>query len=111
MTLLFADLDPSACSARRIEKLGRAAVDSNEVFIDRLYVSDDDVVGEVGQGFYHLLAGPNAERIVVTMEAVGIGRSAIRLAADYARQRVVFDHPIGQYQAWPTRLRWNGQTY
>jgi hypothetical protein len=108
MTLFFADLDPSACTIRRIEKLGRAAVDSNEVFIDGLEVSDDDVVGEVGQGFYHLLAGLNAERIVVAMEAVGIGRSAIKLAADYARQRVVFDHPIGQYQAiaHPLAMEW-----
>lgn len=99
MTLFLADLDRRACEVRKIDKLGRAAVDSNEVFIRDLRVSEDDVVGEVGQGFRYLLAGLNAERIVIAMEAVGIGRSALELAAAYARQRVVFDRPIGQNQA------------
>jgi alkylation response protein AidB-like acyl-CoA dehydrogenase len=99
MTLFFTDLDRSACTIRRIEKLGRAAVDSNEVFISGLEVCDEDVVGEVGKGFQILLEGLNPERIVVAMEAIGIGRSAIRLASRYAQERVVFDRPIGQNQA------------
>jgi acyl-CoA dehydrogenase len=99
MTLFFTDLDRRACTVRRIEKLGRAAVDSNEVFIENLEVPDEDVVGEVGRGFYHLLDGLNPERIVIAMEAVGIGRAALRIATRYARERVVFDRPIGQNQA------------
>jgi alkylation response protein AidB-like acyl-CoA dehydrogenase len=99
MTLFFVDLDRRACTIRKIAKLGRAAVDSNEVFFDGLEASDDDVVGEVGEGFYHLLDGLNPERIVIAMEAAGIGRAALRLATDYAAQRVVFDRPIGQNQA------------
>jgi alkylation response protein AidB-like acyl-CoA dehydrogenase len=99
MTLFFTDLDRDRCTIRRIEKLGRAAVDSNEVFIEGLEVPDEDVVGEVGAGFRHLLHGLNPERIVIAMEAIGIGRSALRLAAEYANQRVVFDRPIGRNQA------------
>lgn len=99
LTLFFTDLDRSKCEIRRIEKLGRAAVDSNEVFIDGLAASDADVVGNVGDGFRALLDGLNPERIVIAMEAIGIGRAALELAAQYARTRVVFGRPIGQNQA------------
>jgi acyl-CoA dehydrogenase len=99
LTLFLADLDRSRCEVRAIEKLGRAAVDSNEVFIRDLEASPDQVVGEVGRGFRHLLDGLNPERIVIAAEAAGIGRAALRLAAAYARERVVFDRPIGQNQA------------
>jgi alkylation response protein AidB-like acyl-CoA dehydrogenase len=99
LTLFFAPLDRSTCTIRKIDKLGRAAVDSNEVFIDGLEVPHADVVGEVGRGFYHLLDGLNPERIVVALEAVGIGQWAVQYAARYARERIVFDRPIGQNQA------------
>lgn len=99
LTLFFADLDPATCTLEVIDKMGRNAVDSNRLTMKDLEVSDEDVVGEVGQGFYHLLDGLNPERIVIAMEAIGIGRAALRLATEYAGQRVVFDRPIGRNQA------------
>jgi acyl-CoA dehydrogenase len=99
LTLFFARLDRATCTIRKIDKLGRAAVDSNEVFIDGLEVADEEVVGEVGQGFYHLLDGLNPERVVTALEGVGIGQWAVQYAARYARERIVFDRPIGQNQA------------
>jgi acyl-CoA dehydrogenase len=99
LTLFFAPLDRATCTIRKIDKLGRAAVDSNEVFIDGLEVKDEEVVGEVGQGFYHLLDGLNPERVVTALEGVGIGQWAVQYAARYASERVVFDRPIGQNQA------------
>jgi alkylation response protein AidB-like acyl-CoA dehydrogenase len=99
LTLFVANLDPATVTLREIDKLGRAAVDSNEVVIDGLCVGDEDVVGEVGRGFYHLLDSLNPERILVAAEAVGIGRVALERAAAYARERVVFGRPIGQNQA------------
>jgi acyl-CoA dehydrogenase len=99
MTLFLADLDPKHCEIREIPKLGRNAVNSNEVYIEDLPVSRDDVVGEIGRGFRTLLDGITPERIVIAAEAVGIGRRAVAAAADYARERVVFDRPIGQNQA------------
>jgi acyl-CoA dehydrogenase len=99
LTLFVADMDPRAVEIREIEKLGRAAVDSNEVIIDGLRIVDEDVVGQVGRGFYHLLDSLNPERILVAGEAVGIGRVALERAAAYARERVVFGRPIGQNQA------------
>jgi len=99
MTLFLADLDRRCCEIREIPKLGRNAVNSNEVFIHELEVADRDVVGEPGRGFYHLLDGINPERIVIAAEAVGIGQRAIDCAARYAKQRIVFGRPIGQNQA------------
>ena len=99
LTLFFTRLDRDTCAVRRIDKLGRAAVDSNELFIDGLVATDDEVVGRVGRGFYHLLDGLNPERIVIALEAVGIGQWAVGYAAEYARSRRVFERPIGQNQA------------
>lgn len=99
MTLFFTDLNRERITVREIEKLGRSAVDSNELFIDDLEVPDSDVVGGVGKGFYYLLDGLNPERIVVAMEQTGLGRAALDLATRYANERVVFDRPIGKNQA------------
>ncbi len=99
MTLFLADLDPDHVEIREIPKLGRNAVNSNEVYIEDLRVPASDVVGEVGRGFYHLLDGLNPERIVIAAEAVGIGRRALEVATRYAKGRVVFDRPIGRNQA------------
>jgi len=99
LTLFFTNFDRARCTVRKIDKLGRAAVDSNEVFIDDLEVPDEDVVGEVGRGFYHLLDGLNPERVVNALEAIGMGQWAVEYASAYARDRRVFDRPIGQNQA------------
>ena len=99
MTLLFAEMDPEHVQIREIPKLGRNAVNTNEVFIDDLFVADEDVVGEVGKGFRAILSGLNAERIIASNAALGIGRAAIRRATAYANERQVFGRPIGQNQA------------
>jgi acyl-CoA dehydrogenase len=99
MTLFFTDLDRNRITVREIEKLGRSAVDSNELFIDDLRVRDDDVVGEVGRGFRYLIDGLNSERIVVGLEGVGLGQAALELATKYANERMVFGRPIGKNQA------------
>ena len=99
MTLFLIDLDPNHVEIRPIDKLGRNAVNSNELFIHDLPVEDADVVGEVGQGFRCLLDGLNPERIVLAAEAVGIGRQALDRAVHYAKEREVFDRPIGMNQA------------
>src|SRR5436190_4215084 len=108
MTLFFTPFDRSKITVREIEKLGRAAVDSNEIFIDALSVPAEDVVGDEGRGFYHLLDSLNPERIFTGIEAVGIGRAALERAVQYAKDRVVFDRPIGQNQAvaHPLALAW-----
>src|SRR5438093_8492749 len=99
LTLFFTEFDRARITVREIEKLGRAAVDSNEIFIDGLEIPAGNVVGEPGNGFYHLLDSLNPERIFTAIEAVGIGRAALDRAVQYAKERIVFDRPIGQNQA------------
>jgi acyl-CoA dehydrogenase len=98
ITLFFADIRKPEVRIAEIEKCGRAAVDSNEVWLADLFVADDDVIGGVGRGFYHLLDSLNPERILVASEAVGIGRAALAIATRYANERRVFGRAIGQNQ-------------
>jgi acyl-CoA dehydrogenase len=98
MTLFYTDLDRTKVEVRRIKKLGRNAVDSNAVFIDDLFVPESDRIGEEGKGFTYLLDSLNPERILVGIEAIGVGRDALRRAAKYARERIVFGRPIGKNQ-------------
>jgi acyl-CoA dehydrogenase len=98
MTLFLADLDRRHVDIRPIAKMGREAVDSNELFIDGLEVPESHRVGEEGRGFEYLLDGLNPERILIGVEALGLGRAAIRRAVRYANERVVFGRPIGQNQ-------------
>ena len=99
LSLFYTDLDRSRIDVRLIEKMGRKCVDSNELFIDGLEISVEDRIGEEGQGFKYILHGMNPERVLLAAEAVGVGRIALQKAADYARERVVFDRPIGQNQS------------
>jgi acyl-CoA dehydrogenase len=99
MTLFYTKLDRDYCDVRTIPKMGRAAVDSCEVFIDALQVPEEDRIGEEGKGFNYLLHSLNPERILIAAEAIGIGRNALSRATNYARERVVFGRPIGQNQS------------
>ncbi len=99
LSLFYTDLDRSKVEVHTIEKMGRHAVDSNQVFFDALPVSEEDRIGEEGRGFEYILHGLNPERILIAAESVGLGRCAVMRAASYARERIVFDRPIGQNQA------------
>ena len=99
ITLFFTDLDRKAIEVREIGKMGRAAVDSNAIFITNLQVPERDRIGAEGQGFRIILDSLNPERILGAAEAVGLGRRALAKATAYAKERVVFNRPIGQNQA------------
>jgi acyl-CoA dehydrogenase len=108
ISIFYTDLDRAKVEVRRIPKMGRKAVDSNQVFIDGLFVPDEDRIGEEGRGFSYILDSLNPERILIGAEAVGIGQDALGRAAAYAKDRVVFDRPIGQNQGiqHPLAERW-----
>ena len=108
LSLFFTDLDREKIEVRLIEKMGRKAVDSNALFIDNLIVPVEDRIGEEGAGWKCLLHGLNPERILIAAEAVGLGQVALERAANYARERVVFDRTIGKNQAiqHPLAVNW-----
>jgi acyl-CoA dehydrogenase len=99
LSLFYTDLDRRHVDVREIPKMGRSAVDSNELFIDQLPVPVADRIGEEGRGFEYILHGMNPERILIGAEGIGLGRVALRKAATYAKDRIVFDRPIGENQA------------
>jgi acyl-CoA dehydrogenase len=98
LSLFYTDLDRSKIEVRLIHKMGRHAVDSNMLFIEDLWIPQENLIGPEGGGFKVMIHGFNPERILIGAEAVGIGRAAIRKAARYARERIVFDRPIGMNQ-------------
>ncbi len=99
LSLFYTALDRTHIEVREIAKMGRHAVDTNMLFIDNLPVPTDDLIGEEGKGFDYLLHAFNPERILIAAEAIGVGQDALRRAAKYARERVVFGRPLGQNQA------------
>ena len=108
LSLFYIDLDRSKIEVREIDKMGRAAVDSNQVFIDGLVIPAEDRIGEEGKGFHYILHGLNPERILIASEAIGLGRAALARASQYAKDREVFDRPIGMNQSiqHPLAINW-----
>lgn len=108
ITIFYTDLDRSKIEVHKIPKMGRKCVDSNAIFIDGLFIPDEDRIGEEGKGFSYILHSLNPERLLVAAEAIAIGQDALRRGTQYARDRVVFDRPIGQNQGiqHPLAERW-----
>ena len=98
ITIFYTDLDRTKIEVKKIPKMGRKAVDSNAIFIDDLFIPDSDRIGEEGKGFGYILHSLNPERVLIAIEAIGIGQDALRRATQYARERVVFNRPIGMNQ-------------
>src|SRR4029079_4403395 len=93
MTLFLAPLRDPAVTITPIPKTGRNAVASCEVVYDDLRVEEADRVGEEGRGFWYLVDGLNAERILIASEALGVGRAALRRGGASAQERIVFWPP------------------
>ncbi|GAP89298.2 putative acyl- dehydrogenase [Rosellinia necatrix] len=100
LSLFCIDLDRDAggLDMRRIKKMGGRAVDANEVFFDGYRIPADALIGAENQGFKIILHGMNAERCLLAGEALGLGYAALARAAEYARERIVFQRPIGANQ-------------
>jgi acyl-CoA dehydrogenase len=72
--------------------------ETNEVFFDNLEIPAENLIGQEGSGFKYILDGLNAERILIAAECIGDGYWFIEKSTRYAKERVVFDRPIGQNQ-------------
>jgi len=100
LTLFFTefDKDMDSVDVELIEKAGRHASDSNQVWFEDFEIPVEDRIGEEGEGFGYLLEFANSERVSVASNAIGIGKAALDKAVDYANERVVFGNKIGSYQ-------------
>lgn len=98
LSLFYTRFDRDRIKVREIDKMGRKAVDSNELFFENFEIPEADLIGEEGRGFEYILHGMNPERVLIAAEAVGLGMVAIQRATRYAKERIVFNRPIGQNQ-------------
>ena len=98
LSLFYTKLDRKKIEVKEISKMGRSAVDSNQIFIDNLEVEDFDRIGEEGKGFKYILDGMNAERILIASECIGDAKFFLDKTTEYASSRIVFGRPIGQNQ-------------
>lgn len=99
LSLFYTRFDRDRIKVSEIDKMGRKAVDSNELFFEDFEIPESDRIGEEGRGFEYILHGLNPERILIAAEAVGLGFAALKRATDYAKEREVFNRPIGMNQS------------
>ena len=99
LSTFIVDLNASRGKGLEIRPL-KAMINHNatEIFMDGLEVPAENLVGEEGKGFRHILDGMNAERTLIGAEAIGDGRWLLEKGVSYANERRVFDRPIGQNQ-------------
>ena len=99
MSIFIVDLRQAAKSGMTVRPIANMVNhETNELFFDNLEISAENRIGEEGQGFRYILDGLNAERVLIAAECIGDGYWFVDRASSYARDRVVFDRPIGQNQ-------------
>src|SRR5205814_3656783 len=87
LSLFYTDFDRNRIAVHEIEKMGRKAVDSNELFIENFEIQMNDRVGEEGRGFEYIMHVMNPERVLIAVEAVGLGMVELTRDAVYAMDR------------------------
>ena len=101
----FGEVRPGLNIPGKIEKMGYKGVDTTELVMDNLQLSNDDLLGgEPGKGFYQMMDGVEVGRVNVAARACGIAIRAFELGVEYSQQRVTFGKPIHEHQAVAFRL-------
>ena len=99
MSIFIVDLHEAVKSGMTVRPIANMVNhETNELFFDNLEIPAENRIGEEGQGFRYILDGLNAERVLIAAECIGDGYWFVDRASGYARDRVVFDRPIGQNQ-------------
>jgi acyl-CoA dehydrogenase len=99
MSIFIVDLQQAIGNGLRVQPIANMVNhETNELFFDNLEIPEENLIGEEGRGFRYILDGLNAERALIAAECIGDGYWFVERASRYARERVVFDRPIGQNQ-------------
>ncbi|MDF1669784.1 MAG: acyl-CoA/acyl-ACP dehydrogenase [Roseovarius sp.] len=99
MSIFIVDLRDAIGNGMEIQPIDNlVGHETNEVFFDNLEIPAENLIGQEGRGFHHILDGLNAERTLIAAECIGDGYWFVEKSRDYACERVVFDRPIGQNQ-------------
>lgn len=101
----FGEVRPGLTIPGKIEKMGYKGVDTTEMIMNGLVLSEDDLLGgEPGKGFYQMMDGVEVGRVNVAARACGLAMRAFELGVEYAQLRVTFGKPIAEHQAVAFRL-------
>ncbi|QTI70979.1 acyl-CoA dehydrogenase family protein [Gordonia polyisoprenivorans] len=84
---------------RKLDKIGAKAADTSELFFENVRVPADNVLGELGRGFYNLMRNIPSERLGIAVHGVARAKRALEITLDYAKTREAFGTPIGSFQA------------
>jgi alkylation response protein AidB-like acyl-CoA dehydrogenase len=84
---------------RKLEKIGRRAQDTAELFFDDVEVAETDVIGEPGRGLHLLMRNLPQERLSIAVTAVASAERALAITLEYVRNRNAFGRPVGSFQA------------
>ncbi|MFC4436495.1 MULTISPECIES: acyl-CoA dehydrogenase family protein [Natrialbaceae] len=105
ITAFLVEMDADGVRTEKIDnKLGIRASDLAEVIVDDVRVPEENVIGEVDQGFYQLMEFFASGRTSVAAQAVGAAQGALDAALDYANQREQFGQKIKEFQAIEHKL-------
>jgi len=99
ISVFLVDLKTNGVTIQRLKKIGIKALGTCQLFFDDVMVPKENLVGEKDRGWYHILDTLNNERIVIAALCVGGAQAALDDSVQYAKERIVFGKPIGQYQA------------
>lgn len=98
LSVFLVDLEEAGDSVKAVPLETMINHETNVVHIEDLHVPIENRIGEEGQGFRYILSGMNVERILIAAECIGDARFFIEKATAYAKERIVFDRPIGKNQ-------------
>lgn len=99
LSIFIVDAKTPGINIAPIRKLGVHGCGANEIFLEDVSVPEENVLGELNRGWYHLLDIMNPERVITATFSLGIAKAAYEEAMDYAQQRHAFGKPIGQFQS------------
>jgi acyl-CoA dehydrogenase len=103
-TLFIVDKKSPGIIIRKMKKLGVKACSACEVFFDDVRIPEENVIGQVGNGWYHLTDTLNNERITVAAFCLGNAQGALDYAVKYAKERRAFGKALGEIQVLQHRL-------
>ena len=99
MSIFIVDLRAAAKKGMTVKPIRNMVNhETNQLFFDNLEIPAENLIGEEGKGFQYILDGLNAERILIAAECIGDGHWFTERATKYAKERIVFDRPIGKNQ-------------
>lgn len=97
-SLFLVPNDATGMQCRKLERLGRRATGTYEVFFDDVFILQDHLLGELNDGWSGLLACLQTERLLTSAGYVGSAQKVVDLALTYAKEREQFDRPISEFQ-------------